>query len=92
MLAISQKINIFTNLYVLLAIVMQILKQFGFLFQIQTCDSYLPCCRMFITEYAFGQSLALPFCKKKFFFNTFVLFKLCIIYTYKNIFYILFIL
>jgi len=48
---------------------MQILKQFGFfLFQTQTCSSYLSCRGASITEYAFdNQSPAPPFCKKNFF-------------------------
>jgi len=67
MLAIFQKNQYFDKpLRTFLAIVMQILKQFGFLFQIQTCDSHV-LRRAPITKYAFDyQSLAPPFCKKFF--------------------------
>jgi len=87
-LAISQKNQYFDKLLcIFLIIVMQILKQFGFLFQIQTCNSYLFCHRAPVTEYDFGRRSPAPsFCKKKF-FNIFLYSsKLCTIYNYKEIF------
>jgi len=67
MFAISQKINILTKLLrTFLATVMQILKQFGFLFQIQTCGSYLSCRGAPITDTLLATSL--HFVKKQIFF------------------------